>query len=186
MFPCSVPAVAEATAPRKAEIELQKLGDGGVSSVPRVQAGSGLILDGKVDKTSRKRARRNTFDVSSHVPLFLKMNALVLREVKSMGFDEREKGLGLKRGTPKHSMANCKTFGGMCTEGVRKCMTERIVEEDADDRKVVGQFYGLFTGREERVRTLVKAAAKQPGLGCKWSHWFCFTCDKVQCTCEEG
>lgn len=172
---------------RKAEIELQSLGEGGVSSVPRVQAGSGLVSSGKVDETraSRKRAKRGTFDVS-HVPLLLKMNALVLREVKRMGFDERGKGKGLTRGSPKHSMANCKTFSGMCTEGVRKCMTESIVEEDADGREVVGQFYELFAGREERVRKIVKEAAKQPGVGCKWSHWFCFTCDKVQCTCEEG
>lgn len=54
-------------------------------------------------------------------------------------------------------------------------MTERIIDQEADGCEVVRKFDGLFAGREERVRKIVKDARKQAGLECQWSHWFCLT-----------
>lgn len=51
----------------------------------------------------------------------------------------------------------------------------------------VARFFRSTTESGERVRKIVKEAAKQSGLECKCSHWFFFTRDKVQCTCtKEG
>lgn len=176
---------------RRAEQELHSLGGAAVLSGPRKETGSGPVSGvkrsgGNADKAKppKKRANRGTFTLSD-IPLLLEMNSLFLREMKKMGFDKREKGLKLKRGSRKHSMANCKTFAGMMTEGVKECMMENIVEKEEDGCEVVRRFYELFSDREERIRAIVKKANKQAGSQCRWSHWFCFTCEKVQCACNQ-
>lgn len=145
---------------RKAEIELQSLGDGGVSSVPRVQAGSGLVSDGNVgnmDKAQRFQKRRKTQHRATRhtytgdkVPLLLsKMNALFVQEVRKKGYLPRE--LPDVKVSPKGSaerdleigLKKIETFGGMCKDVCRYFMQGAVAGERGDGSEVVKEFYSL-------------------------------------------